>query len=128
MESLVRRPSNCLGKSAPNFWTRFWFISLVGVVQPTVNKYNVLDENVDCHRMLVILLIDRKGLLVQAMISDDLPGIVILQLVDVANNLTLLGANGCQKEQVLQVLVVAERRWLNNYLPQRLDQLNGKIS
>ena len=38
----------------------------------------------------------------------NLSGIVILQLVDVSNNLALLGSNSCQKEEVLQVLIVAE--------------------
>ena len=96
-----------LGESAPDFRP----VDFVGVIQPTVNRHNVLHKNIDRHGMLVIFLIDCQRLLVQTVISGDLrnlASIVVLQLVDVANNLTLLGANSRQKEKVLQVLVVAE--------------------
>lgn len=73
--------------------------------------YNVLDENIDSHPMLIVFLVDRQCFLVKTMIGGNfgnLSGIVILQLVDVSNNLALLGPNSCQKEEVLQVLIVAE--------------------
>src|SRR5882762_2496426 len=85
-----------LSEPAPDFRP----VDLISVFQPTVNGHNVLDENVDCHCKLVILLVDSQRLLVQTVICGDLSnlaGIIVLQLVDVANNLTLLGADRRQE-------------------------------
>jgi len=53
--------------------------------------------------------------------ARNVVGIIVLEFVDVANNLALIGADGSEKEKVLQVLVVAERRRLNDNLLQELD-------
>jgi hypothetical protein len=53
----------------------------------------------------------------------NLASIIILQLVDVlAHHLALIGPNCCQKEEILQVLVVAERWWLYNDLLQMFNE------
>ena len=57
----------------------------------------MLDENIDRHRMLIILFIDCQRLLIQIMVGGDLgnlASIIIIQLVDVAHNLALLDSNG----------------------------------
>ena len=82
-----------LGESAPNFR----LVDFVGIIQSTINRHYVLDENIDHHRMLIILFIDCQRLLIQTMVGGDLgnlASIIILQLVDVAHNLALLGPNG----------------------------------
>ena len=46
------------------------------------------------------------------MVNSDLRNlsdVVVLELVDVPNDLALVSANGSEHEQVLEVLVVAER-------------------
>lgn len=61
--------------------------------------------------MLLVLLVDHKGLLVQPMLGSDLwdlRGVVVLQLVNVPNDLSLVCTDGGEKEEVLEVAVVAE--------------------
>ena len=45
-----------LSKSAPDFRP----VELVGIIQPTVNRHNVLHKNVDCHCMLAIFLYENR--------------------------------------------------------------------
>jgi hypothetical protein len=56
----------------------------------------MLDENIDSHCMLIVFLVDRQCLLIQSMISRNLcylSGVVVLKLVDVANDLPLVCAD-----------------------------------
>ena len=65
------------------------------------------------------------------MVNSDLRNlsdIVVLELVDVPNDLALVSANGSEHEQVLEVLVVAERRRLNDNLLEDLNELDRKVS
>ena len=48
----------------------------------------------------------------------NVTGIVVLQLVDVPDDLSFVRADGGKEQKVLQVLVVAERRFLNDDLLQ----------
>jgi hypothetical protein len=46
------------------------------------------------------------------MLSGDLgnlTGVIVLELVDVTNNFALVGMNGSQQEQILQVTVITKR-------------------
>ena len=89
----------------------FGFVDLIGIIQATINGYDMFDKNINSHRMLIVFLVDRQRFLIQTVICrnlGDLSRIIILQLVDISNNFALLGPNGRQKEKVLQVLVVAE--------------------
>ena len=79
----------------------------------------MLDEDIDSHHVLIVPLVDRQCLFIQPMVGGNLgnlPGIIILQLVDVAYNFALLSSNSRQKKEVLQVCVVAEWRGLNDDL------------
>ena len=81
--------------------------------------------------MLFVLLIDRERLLEQAMLRRNprnLVDVVVLELVDVADDLALVGADGGEQEQVLQVAVVAEGRRLYDDLLQELDKLDREVS
>ena len=49
-----------LSKSAPNFGP----VEFVGVIKSTVNRHYVLDENIDSHRVLIVLLVDRQSLFI----------------------------------------------------------------
>ena len=49
-----------LSKSALNFGP----VDFVGVIKSTVNRNYVLGENIDSHRVLIVLLVDRQRLLI----------------------------------------------------------------
>jgi hypothetical protein len=60
----------------------------------------VLDQDVHSHRMLLVFPVDRQCLFIQSMIRRNLgylPGVVVLELVDVANDLALVCAD-CSQE------------------------------
>ena len=57
----------------------------------------MLDQDIDGLTVLFVLLVDHERLLVQSMLGGDLRdfgGIVILQLVDVPDDLTLVCTDG----------------------------------
>lgn len=54
--------------------------------------------------------------------------VVILELVNVANNFTLICPNSSQEKQVLQILVLAEWRWFDDDLLQQLNELDREVS
>ena len=59
-----------------------------------------------------LLLVDEEGLLIQAVLGGDLrdlTGVIVLQLVNVADHLALVRANGSEHEKILEVAVLAER-------------------
>lgn len=117
-----------LGLSEPTPNLRL--IDLVGIIQTTIDGDDVLDEYIHGHGVLLVLLVDRKCLFVQAVFGGDLgnfTSIVVLELVDVANDLALISADCGQEEQILQVLVVAEGGGLNDDLLQKFDELNREI-
>jgi hypothetical protein len=64
------------------------------------------------------------------MLSGDasyLGDVVVLELVDVPDDLALVRADRREQKQVLQVLVVAERRWLDDDLLEQLDELDRHV-
>ena len=76
---------------------------------------NMLDKDVDRLRVLVVFLEDEERLLVQPVLDRDLGdlcNVVVLELIDVADDLALVRADRSEHEQVLQVAVVAEGRRL----------------
>lgn len=90
----------------------------------------MLDENIDGQSMLFVLLVDGQGLLIQTVLGGDLGNfirIVVLQLVDVANDFALVSAHSREEQEVLQVAVLAEGGWFDNDFLQELNQLNGEI-
>lgn len=115
-----------LGKSTPNFR----LVDLDCVVQTTVDANNVLNKDVDCLRMFVIFLVDRKRLLVQLVVGCNLGHficIVILKLVNIVDDLALVRTDCGEHEKVLKGLVVTEGGGLENDLFQQLDELDGEI-
>src|SRR5258708_1361246 len=81
--------------------------------------------------MLLILLVDRERLLVQAVLDSDacnFRDVVVGKLLDVADDFALVRADGSEQEEVLEVLVLAEGRGLENNLFQDLNEFNGKVS
>mmetsp|Transcript_3712 Transcript_3712/g.9309 ORF Transcript_3712/g.9309 Transcript_3712/m.9309 type:complete len:463 (+) Transcript_3712:1267-2655(+) len=81
----------------------------------------------------VVLLVDEEGLLVEAvgLAQGDLGNlrtVVVVQAVDVVHHASLVGLDGCQDEQVLQVFVLAEVRGLVQHdLLEELDELVGQV-
>ena len=64
----------------------------------------MLNQDVDGLTMFFVLLVDHERLLIQSMLSSDLGdfgGIVILQLVDVSDDLTLVCTDGGKEQEVL---------------------------
>ena len=90
----------------------------------------MFDEDVDGHLVLLVLLVDEEGFLVQAVFRSDpcnVGNVVVGELVDVAHDLALVGTNRGKHQQVLQVLVLAERRRLQDDLLEQLNQLDRKV-
>ena len=90
----------------------------------------MLDENVDCLRVLLVLLEDEECLLVQAVLDGNLGNlgdVVVLELVDVADDLALVRTDSCQHEQVLEVAVIVEGRGLKDDLLKQLDELQRQV-
>lgn len=115
-----------LRKPAPHLW----LVYLGSEVETTIDRYDVLDQNVDRHEMLLVLLVDSQRLFVQAVLGGNLcnvGSIVVLQLVDVTDDLALIGADCSKEEKILQVLVVAEGGWLDNDLLKQLNELNREV-
>ena len=115
-----------LGETAPDLR----LVDLVRVVHTSVERHDVLNENVDCLRVLLVLLEDEECLLVQAVLDGNLGNlsdVVVLELVDVADDLALVRTDSCQHEQVLEVAVVVEGRGLKDDLLKQLDELQRQV-
>ena len=90
----------------------------------------MLNEDIDCLCVLLVLLEDEECLLVQAVLDGnlgDLGDVVVLELVDVADDLALVRTDSCQHEQVLEVAVVVEGRGLKDDLLKQLDELQRQV-
>jgi hypothetical protein len=59
--------------------------------------------------------------------SGDLPFVIILQLVDISDDLSLIGAYGSEQHQVLEVSVVAEWRGLKDNLLEQFNELDREV-
>ena len=113
-------------KTTPNFG----FVNFVSIIQTAVDGNDVFDEDINSHSMLVVLLVNRQGFLIQAMFGCDLgdiTGIVVLQLVDVTDDLPFVCPDGRQQQEILKVLVVTEGRRLDDYLLEQFDELQGEV-
>ena len=117
----------CFCQSAPDLW----LVDLVGVIDTTIQRDDVLDENVDRHTMLLVLLVDEEGLLIQAVLGGNLRNltdVVVFEFVDIVNDLALVRPDCRQHEEILEVLIIREWRWLEDDLLQQFNELNRQIS
>jgi len=90
----------------------------------------MLDKDIDSKRMLVVLLVDGQSFFVETMLNSNFGNVsdfVVLKLVDVSNDFAFISTNCCEKEEVLEVFVVAEWRRLDDNLLQELNKFNRKI-
>ena len=117
----------CFRKTTPHLW----FIHFIGIIKTTINRDDVFNKDIDGLSMLFILLVDREGFLVQAMLNSD-PGnftsIVVLELVDITYDFPFVRPDGGEEKQILEVLVVTERRGLDDDLFKQFNKLDGEIS
>ena len=117
----------CLCEPTPYLW----YVDLGSVIQNTIDKYSMLDQYVDSHGMLFVLLVYNEGFLVEPMVCGDLGNlacIIVLLFIDVAGDLAFVGMNRCEEKQILQILVVAERRALNDDFLQQFNEFDRKVS
>lgn len=80
--------------------------------------------------MLVILLVDRERLFVQTMLHGNtcnFRDVVVSELLDVTNDLALVRTDCSEQEEVLEVLVLAEGRGLEDNLFQEFDEFDRKV-
>lgn len=85
----------------------------------------MLDQDIDGLRVLLVLLVDHKGFFVQPMLSSylrDLCSIIVLQLVNIPDDFALVCTNGSEKQEVLEIAVVAKRRRLDDDLFEQFDE------
>ena len=124
----MRKPSSCA--LAIRLQTA-GSLTLGRVLVASVDGDNILDKHGDGLEMHVVLLVKRERLLMQTMLDGnvgDLDDIEAVQLVDVVHDAALVGANGGQEEQLLQVAIVAEGGRLEDDLLEELDQLLRQVS
>jgi len=61
----------------------------------------MLNKNVDSQSVLVVLLVDTQGLFIQAMLGcnpSNVTRIIVLKLIDVADDLALVSPDGGEKK------------------------------
>ncbi len=117
-----------LGLSQPTPNLRL--VDFVRVVETAVNRDDELYEHVDGVHVLFVFLIDREGLFVETVFrgnSGNFPFVIILQLVDITNDLSLVGAYGSEQQQVLKVSVVAEWRGFKDNLLEQFNELDREV-
>jgi len=116
-----------LGQSAPNLR----LVDLVCILHTTIEGNHMFDQNIDGLSVLIVLLVDHERLFIQPVLGSDLwdlGGIVILQFVDVADDLPFVRTDSGEKQEVLEVAVVAEGRRFDDDLFQQFDEFKGKVS
>ena len=116
-----------LGQSTPNLR----LVDLVCILHTTIKGNHMFDQNIDSLSVLLVLLVDHERLFIQPMLGSnlwDLGGIVVLQFVDVADDLAFVCTDGSEKQEVLEVAVVAEGRRLDDDLFQQFDEFKRKVS
>jgi len=62
--------------------------------------------------MLLMLLVNCQRFLIQAVLSSNsgnVSSIVTLKPIDITNDLALVGTDGIEEQQVLQVFVITEK-------------------
>ena len=57
----------------------------------------------------------------------NLTGIVVLQLTNITHNLTLVGTNGGEQQEILKILVFAKGRRLDDNFLQKFNELNREV-
>lgn len=104
-----------LGQSTPNLR----LVDLVRVLHTAIEGDHMLDQDINGLSVLLVLFVDHECFLKQSMLGSDLRdlrGIVVLQLVDVSDNLSLVRADSRKEHEVLEIAVVAEGRGLDDDL------------
>jgi len=115
-----------LGQSTPNLR----LVDLVRILHTTIEGDHMLDQDINSLGMLLVLLVDHECFLKQSMLGSDLRdlcGIVVLQLVDVSDNLSLVRTDSGKEHEVLEIAVVAEGRGLDDDLLEQFDKLQRKV-
>ena len=116
-----------LGEARPHLR----LVDLRCILHTTIQGDDVFDEDVDGVGMLLILFVNEEGLFIQAVFCGnlrDFTHVVVLELVDIADDLAFVSADGSQHQQVLQVLVVAKRRRLQDDFLEQLNELDRQVS
>lgn len=104
-----------LGQPTPNLG----LVNLVRILHTTIEGDYMFDQDIDRLSVLLVLLVDHKRLLIQSMLDSDLrdlSGIVVLQLVDISDDLSLVRTDSSKEHEVLEIAVVAEGRGLDDDL------------
>lgn len=119
------------GQLAPDLWE----VHLLGELLGSVNGFDVVQQNLDGLNIVVGLLVDNEGLLVQLVVASEgdlsqFRTIIVVQSVNVIHNSGGISLDGGQDQQVLQVLVVAEIGvvGVKNDLLQQLNQFVWQFS
>lgn len=105
-------------------------VDLARVLRRTVDADDILDENIHRVEVLVVLAVQRERLLIESLLRRDRGNLVdveALDLVDVAHDLALVGADRGEEEELLEVAVVAERGRLEDDLLEELDELSREV-
>lgn len=80
--------------------------------------------------MSLSLLVNLKGFLVETRVDaniGNLRSIVVVEFLDVVVYSRGIGFDGCEDQEILQVLVLAERRGFEDDLFEQLDQFVGQV-
>lgn len=107
-----------------------WLSKLVGIVQSTVDADNLVHKDINSQGMLIVFLVDSKGLFIQAVLGGD-PGnfavVIRVEFLDISDNFTTVGEDSSKEEKILKVLVLVEWRRFENDLLQEFNQLSWEV-
>lgn len=115
-----------LGQSTPDLR----LVDLVRILHTTIEGDHMFDQDINSLGVLLVLFVDHECFLKQSMLGSDLRdlrGIVVLQLVDVSDNLSLVRTDSRKEHEVLEIAVVAEGRGLDDDLLEQFDKLQRKV-
>jgi len=122
-----------LSKLSPYFWSVDLLCVLLGKSHVSFEVVKLVEHNLNSLNMLVKLLVDAKGLLIESvllLLTDlgKLVSVVVIKSVDVVHNFLLLGLNSGKNEQVLEVFIVGKARIVEDNLFEQFNELFWKFS
>lgn len=107
------------------------FVDLVGVLRSSVNRDNVLDEDVHRAEVMSMLAVDRESFFVKSMFdrnAGDFLDVESFDLFDVRHDLAFVGSDGGEEEELLEVGVVAKGGGFEDDLLEQFDELRREVS
>ena len=90
----------------------------------------MLNKDVYSKHMLVVLLVNSQSFFIETMLDSNFGNVrnfIVLKFIDVSNDFAFISTNCSEKEEVLEIFVLAERGRLDDNLLQEFNKFNRKV-